>query len=282
MFDFTQVTSAMTAVLFGIAVSAGVAAAQSIVKPATAETDEVWQGLVTDVFDDRPMQDGTGIITLDAPYRAEDAAIVPMTIATALPPGDTRSIRKITLVIDQNPAPVAAVFELGETAGVDRIETRVRVNSYTKVHAVAEASDGTLYVTEKFVKASGGCSAPAGKDPTLALQNLGEMRLKQFAASGAPGSEKREAQLMMRHPQFSGLQMDQVTRLYIPAWFVDELTVTQGDDLIMKVTGGISLSEDPNIRFSYRPTGAETIAASATDTEGKTFTSSWPVAHGGS
>ncbi len=210
MIDWSHLTSAVAAAMFGMAVSAGVAAAQAVVQPADVRTDEAWKGLVTDVFDDKPMTDGAGVITLDAPYRAEDAAIVPMALTFGLPAGDKRTIRKVTLVIDNNPSPVAAVFELGENAGVGRIETRVRVNSYTNVHAVAEASDGTLFVAEKFVKASGGCSAPAGKDPALALQNLGKMKLKQFGAAEA-SSAPRELQVMIRHPQYSGLQMDQVT-----------------------------------------------------------------------
>ena len=72
----------------------------------------------------------------------------------------------ITLVIDQNPAPMAAKFELGPDANVTEISTRVRVNSYTDVHAVAELSDGQLYMVKTYVKASGGCSAPAAKMPT--------------------------------------------------------------------------------------------------------------------
>lgn len=281
MFDWSNVTSAFAAALFGMAVSAGVAAAQSVVQPASVQTDEAWKGLVTDVFDDKPMQDGAGVIALEAPYRAEDAAIVPMTLTFGMPAGDTRRIRKVTLVIDNNPSPVAAVFELGETAGVGRIETRVRVNSYTNVHAVAEASDGTLFVSEKYVKASGGCSAPAGKDPALALQNLGKMKLKQFGAAD-PSSAPRELQVMLRHPQYSGLQMDQVTRNYIPAWFITDLTVAQGDAMLMKVSGGISLSEDPNIRFSYRPMGTDPIRVTAVDTEQKTFAAEFPVESGGS
>lgn len=283
MIDLSSVTSAAAALLVGLGLSLGAAAAQSVVQPGGAETDEVWSGLVTDVFDDRPMQDGTGILTLEAPTRAEDAAIVPMTVSARLPAGDPRSIRKITLVIDQNPAPVAAVFELGEKAGIDRIETRVRVNSYTKVHLVAEASDGTLYMTERFVKASGGCSAPANKDPAIALKNLGQMKLRQFAADASDkGTNRREIQVMMRHPQYSGLQMDQVTRHYIPAWFVSDLSIRQGDDLLMKVSGGISLSEDPNLRFSFLSNGAEAVTVEAVDTEQKTFRASFPLDASGS
>ena len=42
------------------------------------------------------------------PTRAEDAAIVPVTLRNKLPPGDSRRVLRITLVIDQNPAPMAA------------------------------------------------------------------------------------------------------------------------------------------------------------------------------
>ncbi len=77
-------------------------------------------------------------------------------------------------------------------------------------------------------------------------------------------------QLMIRHPNYSGLQMDQITRLYIPAKFVDKIEVKQGDDLVFAMEGGISLSEDPAIQFSYEPTGKE-IHVDAGDTDGRKF-----------
>src|SRR3984885_8161360 len=52
---------------------------------------------------------------------------------------------------------------------------------YTNVHAVAELSDGQLYVVSTFVKASGGCSAPMAKNPEEAKTNLGQMRFRQFS-----------------------------------------------------------------------------------------------------
>src|SRR6266568_164072 len=120
-------------------------------------------------------------IVFAAPARAEDAAIVPVTLRSKLSPGDARRIRSITLVIDRNPAPMAAKFELGPDANVSEIATRVRVNNYTDVHAVAELSDGTLYVSKTYVKASGGCSAPAAKNAEEAKGRLGQMRYRQFA-----------------------------------------------------------------------------------------------------
>jgi sulfur-oxidizing protein SoxY len=245
---------------------------------AAAQPYDPWPGLVQDIFDNRAMEDGAGVIAIEMPYRAEDAAIVPVTLRTMLPAGDTRRVRAITLVIDQNPAPMAARFELGQDASVSQISTRVRVNNYTDVHAVAELSDGKLYVIKTYVKASGGCSAPAAKNADEANGKLGQMRFRQFAKSGeGPVSGAREAQVMIGHPNNSGLQMDQVTQLYVPAFFVNELQVLQDDRLILKMAGGISISEDPNIRFTYVPNGAKRIHVEARDTEGHVFQNEWKV-----
>ena len=255
-----------------IAVQFGVAPA------ASAEPTDPWPGLAQDIFNNRAMNDGAGVIAVEMPVRAEDAAIVPVTLRTTLPPGDARRVIAITLVIDQNPAPMAARFELGPDASVSEISTRVRVNNYTNVHAVAELSDGQLYVTKTYVKASGGCSAPAAKNAKEAKGRLGQMRFRQFAKAGeAPASGTREAQIMIGHPNISGLQMDQVTQLYIPAFFVNELRVWQDDNLVLAMEGGISISEDPNLRFSYIPNGAKRFRVEAKDTEGHVFQNEWKV-----
>jgi sulfur-oxidizing protein SoxY len=241
-----------------------------------AEPADPWPELARDIFNGRQLADGAGLVAIDMPARAEDAAIVPVTLRATLPPGDNRTIKTITLVIDQNPAPVAATFQVG--TGVTMISTRVRVDSYTNVHAVAETSDGKLYVSTTYVKASGGCSAPTGKNAEQANTNLGQMRFRQFAkTSDGPVSGPREAQIMIRHPNNSGLQRDQVTLLYIPVFFVKELRVRQGDQLVLAMEGGISISEDPNIRFSYLPNGATTFRVEAVDTEGHVFKGEWPV-----
>src|ERR1700710_3329037 len=224
------------------------------------------------------MNDGAGVIAIEMPYRAEDAAIVPVALRMTLPLGDTRRVVAITLVIDQNPAPMAARFELGPDASVSEISTRVRVNNYTDVHAVAELSDGQLYMTKTYVKASGGCSAPAAKNAEEAKGRLGQMRLRQFAkAAEGPVSGTREAQIMIGHPNNSGLQMDQVTQLYIPAFFVNELHLWQDDSLVLAMEGGISISEDPNIRFTYVSNDAKHFRAEAKDTDGHVFQREWKI-----
>jgi sulfur-oxidizing protein SoxY len=233
---------------------------------------------VQDIFNNRPMNDGSDVIAIEMPYRAEDAAIVPVTLRTKLSSDDVRRVLAITLVIDQNPAPMAAKVELGPDARVSEISTRVRVNSYTNVHAVAELSDGKLYMIKTFVKASGGCSAPAAKNAEEAKNRLGQMKYREFAKDDqSPTNGTREAQIMIGHPNNSGLQMDQVTQLYIPAFFVNELHLWQDNSLVLAMEGGISISEDPNIRFTYVSNGAKQFRAEAKDTQGHLFQHEWNV-----
>jgi sulfur-oxidizing protein SoxY len=244
---------------------------------AARAADDPWPELARDVFPGRTLHDGTGFITLDAPSRAEDAAIVPLTVRTALPPGDPRLVEAITIIIDKNPAPVAATFKLGATSGVSSVETRVRIDMYTNVRAIAALSDGTHYMVTAFVKASGGCSAPASKTVDEAKATAGQMRLRQFGHNDGPVTKPREAQLMVRHPNHSGLQMDQLTRHYIPVYFVRELRIWQGEDLVLAMEGGISISEDPSIRFNYLPNGAKSFRAEVVDTDNRVFRAEWPV-----
>jgi sulfur-oxidizing protein SoxY len=261
----------------------GGALAASASPSGAAEPYDPWPGLVQDIFSNRPMDDGSDVIGIDMPYRAEDAAIVPVTLRSKLAPDDSRRVVAITLVIDQNPAPMAAKFTLGPNARVSEISTRVRVNSYTNVHAVAELSDGKLYVSKIFVKASGGCSAPAAKNVEEAKNHLGQMKYRQFTETDqGPSSGRREAQIMIGHPNNSGLQMDQVTGLYVPAFFVDELRLWQDNSPVLSVEGGISISEDPNIRFTYISDGAKTFRAEAKDTSGHVFQKEWKVNDSGS
>lgn len=244
--------------------------ALSLAAPAAAEPQDPWPSIASDIFGARPVEPAAGLVALEAPTRAEDASLTPMTLRFAAP----EQAAKATLVIDQNPAPLAAAFTLGEKSAVGFIETRVRVNFYSNVHAVLETRAGALRADVKFVKASGGCSAPAGKGLDEANAHLGEMKYRAFK-SPAPG--RREAQIMIRHPNNSGMQMDQITHLFIPAHYIDRVEVRQGSDLIFTMEGGISLSENPAFRFDYAPTGAKTLTVEAHDSKGGVFKGEWPI-----
>ena len=55
---------------------------------------------------------------------------------------------------------------------------------------------------------------------------------------------------------------------------MSEIEVRRGSDLVFRMDGGISLSEDPNIRFTYAKAGGEPLHVTAKDSDGRVFTAS--------
>ncbi len=268
--------------LFALAVALPLALPSVVERANAAEDTEQsnpltdkgsWSDLRADIVGDKDPADADGIVDLAAPYRAHDAATVPIGIKQ---PGPTApAIDSATLVIDENPAPVAAEMTFGPAMHPLDLELRVRVNQYSNVRLIAHTADGPV-MTGRFVKASGGCSAPATKEPEVALSTMGQIRVKYFTPATEAASTRREAQLMIRHPNYSGLQRNQMTQLFIPAHFVDQIEVKQGDELLFTVNGGISLSENPVIRFTYTDNGAKALNVRAEDTEGNVWEKTIP------
>jgi sulfur-oxidizing protein SoxY len=270
-------TYSLAAVLAGL--GPGQLVAQSSRQQGGVEpSEETWLTLQPEIFGDAELNEGAGVLALETPARAEDAALVPVTVRTKLAADDSRHLTGLTVVIDENPAPVAARFVIGNTAGLAMISTRVRVDSYSYIHAIAQLSDGKLYVVKNFVKASGGCSAPAIKNADAAEAQLGQLKLRQFNRVGTDvEADLAEAQIQVRHPNYSGMQMDQISRLYIPANFVSDLKMFRDSDLLFSMDGGISMSENPNVRFGYSRRGAHTLRVEVRDSSGRSFARSWPL-----
>lgn len=231
---------------------------------------ETWEDLRESVvgLTSEPPVDARAL-DLDAPVRAHDAAIVPIRLTQS---GDAPALTGLTLVIDQNPAPVAAEYAFGPALMPLDFEVRVRVDAYTDVRAIATQEDGAKIMAGRYVKASGGCSAPAGKDMAAVRATMGEMRWKSAQQDG-----RTIGTLMIRHPMFSGLQRDQVTLLNIPASFIDTLEVRQGEELLFSMKAGISVSEDPVFRFAYSPNG-QPITVHAEDVDGRVWDQSFDAA----
>jgi sulfur-oxidizing protein SoxY len=236
-----------------------------------AARSERWAELQRVIFPGRTISDGAGVIQLDAPPRALDAALVPFTIAL---PSD-KQIKSVFLVIDNNPGPLAGRFTFGAAADPRTIKVRMRVNTYTNVHAVAEDSAGKLYAVEKFVKASGGCSAPAGSNDEESLRNLGQMKLK-LLSEFAPG-KPAQAQLMIRHPNFNGMQIDQLTRLYTPAHFIRTINISYDDQPVLHIQSDIALSTDPVITFGFKPPRQGQLKVEVTDSKEQSFVREFSV-----
>jgi sulfur-oxidizing protein SoxY len=236
------------------------------------EASPIWQKVRASLFQSRPIANASDdVISLDVPVRAEDAAIVPISIRTRLPQTAAHYIEKVYLIIDNNPSPISAIFKFTPLSGRADIETRVRIDEYTHVRAIAEMNDGELHMTTRFVKASGGCSAPPGKDAQAALAALGRMRFR--VEGDVKGTEPVLAQLMISHPNNSGLAMDQVSRLFTPAHFVRQVNISYAGQPVMSADVDFSISENPNFRFYFLPRGDGELKAEVIDSNDLRFES---------
>lgn len=266
-------TKALLVVGFSaLAASAGALPAYAGVGDTDQERADRWIDLQKSIFGDKSAKTDDAAVSLDAPVRAMDASLVPITIKLANP----KDVKGLYLVIDDNPSPVAAHFTFGPDADPKEIKLRVRVNTYTDMHAVAEMKDGTLLQTTKFVKASGGCSAPMGMSDEEAMQNMGEMKLK--LAGDVSANKPVDATLMVRHPNFNGMQMNQETRQYTPARYIQNIDVKFGDQQVFNLDTDISLATNPVINFDFVPSAPKgAIKVSVKDSQKGQWAKSFDV-----
>lgn len=244
---------------------------------AAAADDDAWASIRKELFAERAISEANGQFQLFAPSQAADAAVVPISIR--FPQATASRIRSLTLVIDRNPAPVVATFAFGDgyrqaaDIGERAFETRIRLDSFSKLRAVAEFDDGSLAMISKFISGAGGCSAPASKDASQALAELGKMRIS-VRKDEVRSALWRQAQVMIRHPNYTGMQMNSSSGAYTPARFVDQMEVRLGGKTVFRMTGGISISENPHITFTYGAASDQVIDVVASDTNGTSFSGS--------
>ena len=231
-------------------------------------------GLKEELFEGSQLHNGEHLFSLVTPYRAEDAAMVPISVKFFENQENKNFVDKLHIVVDENPAPLVASFNMTTKTGNAEISTRVRVDKYTYIRAIAEYNDGKKYMVSNFVKASGGCSAPSLGDMDTVMARLGKMKMK-FINTGKIG-DLNKAQFIISHPNFSGLQFNQLTRSEIPAHFVENVRITQDNETILNINTDISLSEDPSFTFFYRNSGG-LIRVRVKDSEGQVYLKEWSL-----
>ncbi len=220
---------------------------------ALAEGDEAnWNNAIkSQFFAGKKLDEAHPLIDVEAPYRAEDPAIVPVKISSKIPQTPARYIKKIWVFVDNNPFPLVGEFEFFPESGKADLAMRVRVNTYSNIRAIAETNDGQFSMSKQFVKASGGCSAPIGADLDEAMKRLGKVKFR--IDEGMQQGQPIQAQLMISHPNITGMQVDQMTRYVRKSHFIDQLKVSFNNQPVLKAKIDIAISADPNFRFYFLP-----------------------------
>ena len=113
-----------------------------------------------------------------------------------------------------------------------------------------ETEDGTLHMASKFVAAAGGCGAMQAKDPDAETVGLGKMIVKTFPPA-LDANPIWSAQVMIKHPNSNGMQLDINTANIIPARYVNKMIVKRDGELVFKMDSTFSISTNPNFRFTF-------------------------------
>jgi sulfur-oxidizing protein SoxY len=221
-----------------------------------------WESLREKLFPSRQIDTTPGTVQIIAPLRAAYGASVPVKIVSKLPQTPGLYVKRLYLLVDKNPSPVAAVLDLTTEVGQADFETRLRVDEYSHVRVIAELSNGKLHMDSRYVKTSGGCSAPPNRDSldligkTL-LQVPGQVTMNQPAA----------ADVTVVHPNDTGFELNQVTVMYIPAHFVRSIKVSYAGRKVFDADLDFSISENPTLRFNFVPHAPGQLKAEVEDSK---------------
>ncbi len=251
--------------------------------PANAAHDASspeWETLRSRLFGTRAIATGADSrLQLIVPLRAAFGASVPVKVVSRIPQTRDLQVKKLTLLVDKNPSPVAATIAFGIDAGQADLETRIRVNEYSHVRVIAELSNGELHMDSRYAKVSGGCSAPSNRQP---VDGIGRTVLRIVQDDGAPAAPSPMGNLMaadvtVAHPNDTGFELNERTLLFIPAYFVRALKLSYSGQTIFDAELDFSISENPSFRFNFVPKERGELRAEVLDSKDLRYVGSLAV-----
>ncbi len=242
-------------------------------KPALI--DDRWAMLHEQVFNKRPILETSEVISLEAPGRAFDSARVSVTLRSLAAQTEQTYIKKLYLIVDKNPVPVAATFTFEPNKGWQTIDTEIRINEYTHMRVVAEMNTGELHMDSSFVKAQGGCSAPPSSYERSNQSKLGgfEASITNLLDPKVPAL----ARIRINHPNASGMQFDQMSRTYIPAHYIHTMGAEFNQQPLFHLETNFSLSQDPILGFNFEPSEDGELKLFAIDSKQNRFEQKWQI-----
>ncbi len=91
-------------------------------------------------------------VTLTGPDIAENGAVVPLGVSSALP-----GVKRLLLLVEKNPSVLSAMFDVSDAVDAN-FSTRVKMGQSSNVYGVAMMADGKVLFAQKEVKVTlGGC-----------------------------------------------------------------------------------------------------------------------------
>ncbi|MCX7190547.1 MAG: quinoprotein dehydrogenase-associated SoxYZ-like carrier [Methylotenera sp.] len=233
-----------------------------------------WPLIKEAFFQQRPINT-TDLIQLTAPLGAENAGQVPVSLQVKNQEKD--AIKSIYIFIDANPIPLAATYKFPKYFNQLTLSTRVRLDSDSTIHAIAETQSDALLMATTRVNAGGGCAGAVSEDEAVVRANAGAVKFQLNPPYKL--HEVASATLQIKHPMYTGLQTDVKTKQTKPAFYVKNTDVKFDGLTVMQIQFGVGTAENPYVKFKFDlPTGfliqaVQKIDITTQDNEGKSAAS---------
>lgn len=138
-----------TAALFGLAGMMTVGSAARADAGAT-------QALIDKITGGTTPQEGR--VMLEMPQIAENGNTVPMSVSVESPMSDNDYVKTVHIFAEGNPTPEVASFHFTPMNGIAEVSSRMRMAKTQDIVAIAEMSDGSIFMDRVQVKVTiGGC-----------------------------------------------------------------------------------------------------------------------------
>jgi sulfur-oxidizing protein SoxY len=121
------------------------------IAPRTANaTAESVMEAIRERIGDKKTQEGR--VSLKLPEIAENGNTVPLTVTVDSPMTEKDYVKSVHVFAEKNPLPNVATFMFTPASGVAVASTRMRLLKTQDIVAVAEMSDGSVYMARRTVK----------------------------------------------------------------------------------------------------------------------------------
>ncbi len=128
----------------------------TLVPRAVLADADMMAAAIKERIGDTATQDGR--VGLELPQIAENGNTVPISFEVDSPMSESDYVKAVHVFAEKNPLPNVATFHFTTRSGKARASTRMRLAKTQNIVAVAEMSDGSVYMAKTEVKVTiGGC-----------------------------------------------------------------------------------------------------------------------------
>ncbi len=226
---------------------------------------EQWAAIKESFFPTATIQDAGAQITIEAPKQAENAAIVPFSLAVNL---QSDHIKSIHLFTDANPILHTATVNLPQHQQRFSLATRIRLEKNSIVRVIVETTTGKYLMQTVAIKTpGGGCGGGAMTNEAKLRAEAGKMKVKFTKPEKDDG---QSLVLLIKHPMRTGFERT-FQGYYAKAWFMEKVQISSDNALVLDAKLGPGISADPYFKFGGVALNKASLTISTMDNEGKSF-----------